>query len=327
MNSTSKTGSSPLARGAQIVLLEGRVRERIIPARAGSTGAPVGVGVGVGDHPRSRGEHWRSPRSTRSRSGSSPLARGAQLIDGVHEVGRGIIPARAGSTPVRGCAARRVADHPRSRGEHHGKGTKAQPGWGSSPLARGARGDRRPVQRPVGIIPARAGSTSGSQGRGNSPRGSSPLARGALEQVQRALVSTRIIPARAGSTSSRARPRQPSADHPRSRGEHTPAHPRRRRYYGSSPLARGALPGVTRVNGHPGIIPARAGSTLNKNGTPAAWQDHPRSRGEHKSLCRLPSPWMGSSPLARGALRRRRTTPPRPGIIPARAGSTLSVAG
>ena len=48
--------------------------------------------------------------------GSSPLARGL-LIDHYYynEIGR-IIPARAGFTSLRGAAAARGADHPRSRG-------------------------------------------------------------------------------------------------------------------------------------------------------------------------------------------------------------------
>ena len=74
------TGSSPLARG----LLEGGDGllefARIIPARAGFTGAPGRRAPGCGDHPRSRGVYTETCASRISRPGSSPLARG--LPDG-----------------------------------------------------------------------------------------------------------------------------------------------------------------------------------------------------------------------------------------------------
>ena len=93
---------------------------------------------------------------------------------------------------------------------------------------------------------------------------------------------------------------------------------------GSSPLARGA-PTVKNITyGATGLIPAHAGSTAAAmNGLGLSWA-HPRSRGEHGVIrCGLRVPW-GSSPLARGA----RALPCRVGypggLIPARAGSTLS---
>ena len=51
-------------------------------------------------------------------NGSSPLARGTQLIPGQDEPSRRIIPARAGNTVAGVTAAIILADHPRSRGEH-----------------------------------------------------------------------------------------------------------------------------------------------------------------------------------------------------------------
>ena len=92
------------------------------------------------------------------------------------------------------------------------------------------------------------------------------------------------------------------SDHPRIRGEHSsraqPGHPAG----GSSPHTRGART-LTEIN-HPdvGIIPAYAGSTGEGVGFFYLCGDHPRIRGEHKTIASL------------GEEKRR--------IIPAYAGST-----
>ena len=70
-----------------------------------------------------------------------------------------IIPARAGFTAVLPVGARIGWDHPRSRGVYaktmgNGKGRS-----GSSPLARGLRGEVLFPDLIAGIIPARAGFT------------------------------------------------------------------------------------------------------------------------------------------------------------------------
>ncbi len=233
--------------------------------------------------------------------GSSPLARGALHARAWRAADQGIIPARAGST-LRGLSLVFLhGDHPRSRGEHRAFGARSTSILGSSPLARGARvvPPRRGL-RP-GIIPARAGSTSDFPRQGDElgdhPRsrgehngltpaaqdaaGSSPLARGAHFRESAYDCRCGIIPARAGSTFAVGLEPFAGRDHPRSRGEH------RNRFSlvipgsGSSPLARGAL-FVSVI--HPpsfGIIPARAGSTHQKQEHNNGSRDHPRSRGEH----------------------------------------------
>ena len=50
--------------------------------------------------------------------GSSPLARGAQVVASLIVAAGGIIPARAGSTPDKSLRLFGRWDHPRSRGEH-----------------------------------------------------------------------------------------------------------------------------------------------------------------------------------------------------------------
>ena len=71
-----------------------------------------------------------------------------------------IIPARAGFTA--GCRARCAGrwDHPRSRGVYRAAMRELEAAGGSSPLARGLRGDGLGGGRPAGIIPARAGFTT-----------------------------------------------------------------------------------------------------------------------------------------------------------------------
>ncbi len=118
------------------------------------------------------------------------------------------------------------------------------------------------------------------------------------------------------------RPPTRRGDHPRSRGEHRVRRRLLVRLVGSSPLARGARDLHPHLSDHLRIIPARAGSTRGLSGTCRRSGDHPRSRGEHRPVSPRSPLSPGSSPLARGARVRDRRVRPRPGIIPARAGST-----
>ena len=135
--------------------------------------------------------------------------------------------------------------------------------------------------------------------------GSSPLARGLRSSGPGHVQLSGIIPARAGFT--------------------TPSPPASFWTGGSSPLARG-LPrcqGSAAAGGR--IIPARAGFTGRRPGRGRSVPDHPRSRGVY--WCgRLPvGRRRGSSPLARGLPRRRRADSACSGIIPARAGFTVTI--
>ena len=157
-----------------------------------------------------------------------------------------------------------------------------------------------------------------------------------------------LIPAHAGNTEKISSLNLTSWAHPRSRGEHVI--PERRRGYplGSSPLARGtrhrrhqspesnglipARAGNTRRVPPPGVqgggvgglIPARAGTTGVRFGVLRGAWAHPRSRGEH-ATGKGRSPWFwGSSPLARGTLQPGIQRAKVAGLIPARAGNTLT---
>ena len=191
-------GSSPLARGLPLGGVVDRVRDRIIPARAGFTSPPGTCGPGGTDHPRSRGVYEMNESASSSQLGSSPLARGLRSPVGDRLRSLRIIPARAGFTPD---ATRRTTDHgdhPRSRGVYvhpPGAGLRDR---GSSPLARGLPHSRSAHRRAEGIIPARAGFTP-------SPRSAPPCWR---DHPRSRGVYYRHRQIRPGQ----------SVDHPRSRG-------------------------------------------------------------------------------------------------------------
>ena len=211
--------------------------------------------------------------------GSSPLARGLQdLWSGARRLA-GIIPARAGFTPIGSGIRSNRSDHPRSRGVYNRASGMRPSHIGSSPLARGLRWISLSSKPRRGIIPARAGFTQcsistrtmtadhpRSRGVYSTPlaascavTGSSPLARGLPHARTVRARGWRIIPARAGFTNRRWRPRSATQDHPRSRGVYYPYARIIVIPVGSSPLARG-LRRPTRNRGR-------------------YRRDHPRSRG------------------------------------------------
>ena len=253
-------GSSPLARGALPPMAGIERPDRLIPARAGSTRPCRQPGRRTRAHPRSRGEHRMSSDVATNVWGSSPLARGALGAGDAPERVARLIPARAGSTSDHPPECWAGWAHPRSRGEHQRASSVSTSARGSSPLARGARLQRRELSALRRLIPARAGSTSTSsrtprswwahpRSRGEhpdgkpaklTPAGSSPLARGALDHGAGEGGGLGLIPARAGSTRCGACRDRTRRAHPRSRGEHGLAGGADLGDGGSSPLARGA---------------------------------------------------------------------------------------
>ena len=71
-----------------------------------------------------------------------------------------------------------------------------------------------------------------------------------------------------------------------------------------------------------GLIPARAGNTIPSCRHSIRTWAHPRSRGEHDLFSMLFGLNAGSSPLARGTHRERKSVRLNDGLIPARAGNT-----
>ena len=193
----------------------------------------------------------------------------------------GIIPARAGFTNQNHQQSRTSGDHPRSRGVYYFPVAGSIHETGSSPLARGLRKNVPLFKVGNRIIPARAGFTQGgypiSACTGDHPRsrgvyetnpvytamgaGSSPLARGLRNDKTDHWRRFGIIPARAGFTSPLDCRVWSWGDHPRSRGVYGSNWAITIISTGSSPLARGLLPGLSGTAAPGGIIPARAGFT------------------------------------------------------------------
>ena len=73
------------------------------------------------------------------------------------------------------------------------------------------------------------------------------------------------------------------------------------------------------------IIPARAGFTRHGRPVGERLRDHPRSRGVYPTGSPSPTVISGSSPLARGLRSYRLSSIQEAGIIPARAGFTITV--
>ena len=174
--------------------------------------------------------------------------------------------------------------------------------WRAHPRSRGDHGCR----------------IGGRVGRG----GSSPLARGPPRLELLNIPRLGLIPARAGTTPPMARLSPALRAHPRSRGDHLDFIVNTITGAGSSPLARGPLHRQDGLGHFRGLIPARAGTTycrLHRRRRPGA---HPRSRGDHcADACRLVCQ-IGSSPLARGPPEPTAEPSVKPGLIPARAGTT-----
>ena len=259
--------------------------------------------------------------------GSSPLARGLPLGRNRHRL----------------C----LPDHPRSRGVYVHRSVPFGSCSGSSPLARGLLVNCGPEHMYIWIIPARAGFTAvrtvpwwslpdHPRSRGVyrcclRPRaaglGSSPLARGLHVCLRSRKDTPWIIPARAGFTGAQNRSYAICPDHPRSRGVYSLSSATRLSLPGSSPLARGLPLHGGIITENIGIIPARAGFTCPDLYCSRVPRDHPRSRGVYTSgLSSLALP-SGSSPLARGLPGSARPAQEDPGIIPARAGFTVSKSG
>ena len=268
-----------------------------------------------------RGEHGNRATSTLDMAGSSPHARGAQVLQRGRPLGSGLIPACAGSTGTGEHRADTTGAHPRMRGEHHTSRIHAVSSPGSSPHARGARRPHVPGAQTGRLIPACAGSTHGSQlvraHRRAHPRmrgehwipftpcwfnsGSSPHARGARLDWFVPAAGQGLIPACAGSTPIGSGSSRTCGAHPRMRGEHDPAFESMCLRDGSSPHARGAHAGELPNVQVRGLIPACAGSTDQVCQARLDVRAHPRMRGEHPAYVPGHCVPGGSSPHARGA--------------------------
>ena len=152
--------------------------------------------------------------------------------------------------------------------------------------------------------------------------GSSPRVRGTQIDELLAVFDMGIIPACAGNTIAPPAGGRGCRDHPRVCGEHIAVDELANRRAGSSPRVRGTHDPCGRPDSGEGIIPACAGNTKRRPGTPRLAVDHPRVCGEHMQCCLVYAVIWGSSPRVRGTQRFGHPFPVACGIIPACAGNT-----
>ena len=216
-------------------------------------------------------------------------------------------------------------DHPRSRGVYQRAQVSGSGVDGSSPLARGLHRGGLDWWRGCEDHPRSRGVYLAHTGVDAATVGSSPLARGLHGLPLGGGRLGRIIPARAGFTRGIAAKCAVPTDHPRSRGVYQRAQVSGSGVDGSSPLARGLRSGRDESVIILGIIPARAGFTAQTTAHPPSARDHPRSRGVYTTEGDPDGVLRGSSPLARGLRELGADVSGGGGIIPARAGFTISI--
>ena len=156
-------------------------------------------------------------------------------------------------------------------------------------------------------------------------RGSSPRVRGKPCLVELELRDRGLIPARAGKTCDVSAGGMGIPAHPRACGENLLALLLDASSAGSSPRVRGKPRQTHPHPGGPRLIPARAGkTTISPSPRTPSWA-HPRACGENPSGSAKASATSGSSPRVRGKPRRDGGDQPPPGLIPARAGKTITI--
>ena len=156
-------GSSPRVRGKLPRALDVRVFLGLIPARAGKTHVGDGAGENLGAHPRACGENIVSYAAVILLCGSSPRVRGKLRGRVGTHLHAGLIPARAGKTPVKGGGHWMNPAHPRACGENYPDVGIQVVRVGSSPRVRGKLHTMYFLHSTDGLIPARAGKTSASR--------------------------------------------------------------------------------------------------------------------------------------------------------------------
>ena len=162
-------GSSPRARGTRNLIYRQSTNLRFIPACAGNTKTTPAIQTPQSVHPRVRGEHLAGIVNESTSVGSSPRARGTQVIQPPGFQFLRFIPACAGNTSADNFLSDSLAVHPRVRGEHirrNGANGKIR---GSSPRARGTHSVVLKVTVFVRFIPACAGNTSRATGLTPTP--------------------------------------------------------------------------------------------------------------------------------------------------------------
>ena len=136
------------------------VFSRNIPACAGKTDKATGMPVQPTEHPRVRGENSYICLFASSRAGTSPRARGKQVMVISGDSSPGNIPACAGKTPRGMLISDPQREHPRVRGENDQDLGYAIKREGTYPRARGKPHKFEGFHGLFRNIPACAGKTS-----------------------------------------------------------------------------------------------------------------------------------------------------------------------
>ena len=137
--------------------------------------------------------------------------------------------------------------------------------------------------------------------------GSPPRARGAVSRPSSAGIPGGITPACAGSSELYNENKEHIGDHPRVRGEQAIQKNDVEQNTGSPPRARGAVAPLAPSMAALWITPACAGSRDSSRERGLPDEDHPRVRGEQKTITSTASSGSGSPPRARGAARSHRS--------------------
>ena len=321
---------------------QGHVPGRLIPARAGKTGARPQPRRPPRAHPRACGENDGLSELPTARTGSSPRVRGKPRRRNREPEHRGLIPARAGKTTSNRTGSASPGAHPRACGENLVTVPRQSGKTGSSPRVRGKLCLSLWGVGLARLIPARAGKTAARARhqmiRAAHPRacgentwsprilsanlGSSPRVRGKPRNSTRPSWTLGLIPARAGKTTAN----QPVANrgwaHPRACGENATWSLTSTPTLGSSPRVRGKPQGRYAYPSPSRLIPARAGKTWCSQRSAWCTRAHPRACGENVVAGIVLFRWLGSSPRVRGKRREGAALAAVARLIPARAGKT-----
>ena len=158
--STTGPGSPPRGRGRQGVV-SGAFRERgLTPAWAGTAHQASGRGSTSGAHPRVGGDGGQVSIGSAVPMGSPPRGRGRQPLIVLHDKGRGLTPAWAGTAKSRDRLAPWGWAHPRVGGDGWLGGFAAVDLGGSPPRGRGRLRMSPRCRRRSGLTPAWAGTAT-----------------------------------------------------------------------------------------------------------------------------------------------------------------------
>ena len=274
------------------------------------------------DHPRIRGEYTSTDSLYRFRPGSPPHTRGIPFLLPRISPESGITPAYAGNTLLHSSLCLACEDHPRIRGEYSSSNSKAADVPGSPPHTRGIPIILMKSTATTRITPAYAGNTSLSLSHALNLIGSPPHTRGIHRLIQGKRFLLGITPAYAGNTGGGDMLSSKYEDHPRIRGEYSPACERLRLTKGSPPHTRGILSVFLTRSFSNRITPAYAGNTSCDVKISDLFRDHPRIRGEYTPFFKKSFEKVGSPPHTRGIpiISTKSTATTR--ITPAYAGNT-----